>query len=78
MSKAAVKKTRVFFDKSEHYRAVNQAHEIAKVYKDAKEELERIIEEPITDFAAFRKDVLGYSIAQVRVKYSNLRIRFKP
>jgi hypothetical protein len=31
MSKAAVKKTKVFFDKSEHYRAVNQAHEIAKV-----------------------------------------------
>jgi hypothetical protein len=30
MSKAAVKKTKVFFDKSEHYRAVNQAHEIAK------------------------------------------------
>jgi hypothetical protein len=31
MSKAAVKENKGFFDKSEHYRAVNQAHEIAKV-----------------------------------------------
>lgn len=64
-----LKRVKIFFNELEHYQEINRAHEIAAVFKAAKLELERIIEQPITDFAAFRNDVLGYSIKAISERY---------
>jgi hypothetical protein len=48
---------------------MNKAHETAKVFTDAKNELETILEKPIENYTAFKNDVLGYSIAEIKLKY---------
>lgn len=64
-----VKKVKVFFDEASHYHELHAAYEIANVFKAAKEELETILEKPIDNYTAFRKDILQYSIAAIKDKY---------
>ena len=62
------KKTAVFYNEREHHTEMAAAHEIAKVFTEAKNELETILEKPL-DYTAFKNDVLGYSIAEIKLKY---------
>lgn len=62
-------KIKVWFDESSHYQEMNKAHEIAAVFKAAKQELETIISKPIEDFSAFRNDILQYSISEITKVY---------
>ena len=64
-----VKKVKVFFDEISHYQEMNRAYEITKVFNDAKNELETILEKPIDNYTAFRNDILQYSIAAIKDKY---------
>jgi hypothetical protein len=63
------KKTAVFYDEIAHHTEMAAAHETAKVFTDAKNELETILEKPLDSYTGFKNDVLGYSIAEIKNKY---------
>ena len=63
------KKTAVFYDESSHYSAMRDGDTMALLFKEAKNELEAILEKPIEDYTAFRNDILGYSIASIKAKF---------
>jgi hypothetical protein len=60
------KKTAVFYDESGHYTEMNNANESGQTFKRAKNNLEAIINKPISDYTAFRSDVLGYAMAEIK------------
>lgn len=64
MSKAE-KKTAVFYDQQSHYLDQSQAFEAGQVFKGAKNNLEEILKKEI-DYTAFRKDILGYSLSEIK------------
>jgi hypothetical protein len=63
------KKTAVFYNEIEHLTAMREGDTIGLLFKEAKNELETILEAPIKDYTAFRNDVLGYSIAEIKNKF---------
>lgn len=63
------KKTAVFYDGAAHYLAMGEGHKVSLLFKEAKNDLEAILEKPIDDYTAFRNDVLGYSIASIKAKF---------
>ena len=60
------KKTAVFYDASGHYTEMNNANESGQTFKRAKNNLEAIINKPISDYTAFRSDILGYAMAEIK------------
>jgi len=60
------KKTVVFYDEAGHHLAMSQTDESVQTFKRAKTNLEAIIKKPISDYMAFRRDVLGYSIREIK------------
>lgn len=60
------KKTAVFYDESGHYMEMNNANESGQTFKRAKNNLEAIINKPISDYTAFRSDILGYAMAEIK------------
>jgi hypothetical protein len=63
-------KKKVWYDQAEHTTQMRNAHGVTLVFKDAVASLEAILESPIKDYAAFKNDVLGYAIAQIKIKFS--------
>jgi hypothetical protein len=63
------KKTAVFYDEALHFSAMRDGETMAILFREAKNELEVILEKPIEDYTAFRNDILGYSIASIKVKF---------
>lgn len=61
--------TPVFYDELEHLNAMNEGHKSSLIFKEAKAELEAVLEKPIDDYAEFRKDILGYSITSIKAKF---------
>lgn len=58
--------TAVFYDELGHHLAMSQTNESVQTFKRAKNNLEGIISKPISDYKAFRRDVLGYSMAEIK------------
>lgn len=63
------RKTAVFYNELEHLSAMSNAYETTVIFKDAKEDLETILGRSIQDFEAFRKDILGHSLAEIKKTY---------
>jgi hypothetical protein len=59
----------VFYDENRHHTTMGNAYELVKVFNDAKLELETIIAKPIENYAAFRKDIIGFSVEQIKLTY---------
>ena len=59
----------VFYDEITASIELAEAHNVAKVFNDAKAELETILGGSIKDYNAFKSDVLGYSIAAIKDLY---------
>jgi hypothetical protein len=63
-------RTKVWYNEAQHHTEMRNAHGVTLVFKDAAASLEAILESPIKDYAAFKNDVLGYAIAQIKIKFS--------
>jgi len=63
------KKTAIFYNEIEHSQEMRKAYELVVVFDEAKKELETILEKPIEDYVAFKKDVLAYSLKEIKLKY---------
>jgi len=63
------KRTPVFYDEIEHVNAMGKGYEAAKIFDKAKADLETILETNITDYAAFKNDILGYSLTAIQAKF---------
>ncbi len=63
------RKTAVFYNEGQHHSDMGQTYETTLLFKEAKNSLEAILENPIEDYKAFRADLLGYSIAQIKNKF---------
>lgn len=61
--------TAIFYNEAEHHTAMGEGHKVSLLFKEAKNDLETILEKPIEDYTAFRNDVLGYSIASIKTKF---------
>jgi hypothetical protein len=59
----------VFYDENLHHTTMGKSYELVVVFNDAKRELETIIAKPIENYVAFRKDVIGYSLEQIKLTY---------
>jgi dsDNA-binding SOS-regulon protein len=63
------KRTAVFYNEAEHTNAMGEGHKTSLLFKEAKEELEAILEKPIENYEEFQNDILGYSIAEIKIKF---------
>ena len=61
--------TAIYYDELEHSKAIGEGYTLSLLFKEAKDELETIIEKPIEDYTAFKNDVLGYSITEIKTKF---------
>ena len=71
MNKTAEKqRIAIHYNELDHFNAMREGDNVGLLFKEAKEELETILEAKIADYTAFRNDVLNYAIAEIRKKYS--------
>lgn len=63
------KKTAIYYSELDHLNAMREGDALGLLFKEAKNELETILEKPIEDYTAFRNDVLDYSIASIKAKF---------
>ena len=63
------KKTAIYYSELDHNNAMGEGHKISLLFKEAKNDLETILEAPIKDYTAFRNDVLSYSISEIKNKF---------
>jgi len=70
MSKTAEKqRIAIHYHELDHLNAMREGDKVGMLFKEAKEQLETILEAKI-DYTAFKNDVLNYAIAEIRKKYS--------
>lgn len=63
------KKTAIYYSELDHFNAMREGDTLGLLFTEAKNELETILEKPIEDYTAFRNDVLGYSITEIKNKF---------
>lgn len=63
-------KIAIHYNELDHLNAMREGDNVGLLFKEAKEQLETILEAKIEDYTAFRNDVLNYAIAEIRKKYS--------
>lgn len=56
----------VFYNEFDHTTAMRDGYETSLLFNEAVKELQAIIKKPIEDYKAFRTDVLGYSLEEIK------------
>ena len=60
------KRIPVFYNELDHFNSMREGYEVSVLFNEAVAELETIIKKPIENYQDFRKNILEYSISEIK------------
>jgi len=62
-------KKEIWYDELSHSIAMGEGWKKGELFKQAKDDLEKVIGRPLTSYPEFRKDILGYALKEIKLTF---------